>query len=122
MGAAAKRFGDPFTSKEGSFFRSLNEPASGAPRRRPYLSRLMQHLYSRSPELHRRFPDPSGDDLSPFLRWLAITGQDRHGLADFFLTPSGTKPRGSTSVRRRLRSAASDAWTSQTSRRFKHKT
>jgi glycosyltransferase involved in cell wall biosynthesis len=79
----------------------------------------MQHLYSRSLELHRRFPDPAGDDLTDFLRWLAITGQDQHGLANIFLAPSGQKPSGSTSVRRRLRSAASHAWTSQTSRRLK---
>ena len=121
LGPQAHRFSDPFATEGSSYLRYLNEPATATAVGVPYFSRLMQEIYAQQPDLHRELPDPAGADMEAFLGWLARSGQERHRLADVFLEPAGASV-SSTAVsatRRRLSSAASDAWTSNTSRRLK---
>ncbi|MEM8962837.1 MAG: hypothetical protein AAGD38_15235, partial [Acidobacteriota bacterium] len=66
--ARRERFGDPFASGPGSYAAWLNESPKRS-KRRPHLTRLLQHLWRQRPDLQRIFPDPAGEDLSDFSAW-----------------------------------------------------
>lgn len=77
--ARRRRFGDPFhADPPDSFYRWLGQPAPGAPRKPPHLTRLLAQVHRGRPDLVRLFPDPAGRDFPAFSSWLADHG--RHEL------------------------------------------
>ncbi|MDA8019763.1 MAG: glycosyltransferase family 4 protein [Thermoanaerobaculia bacterium] len=110
--AERQRFGDPFeVDGEASFYRWLNEPASGR-RGEGHLSRLMARIHSGRPDLRGAYGDPSGADFSAFSSWMRDAGRYEYRLDEAFLTdlhddrhlprwtPSGLKRRAVGRVRR----------------------
>lgn len=81
-----RRFGDPFDAAgDGSFFRWLNEPASGRRRKPPYLTRLLALFHGARSELQEAFPDVEGADFPAFCSWLADYGRYELRLDEAFL-------------------------------------
>ena len=82
LGDAADAFGDPRdTTREGSYFDWLREPAApGSP-----VTRLWQAVHAARPDLQAAFPDPLGADSPRFIAWTASSGTREHGIPDVFL-------------------------------------
>ncbi|MCP3963839.1 MAG: glycosyltransferase family 4 protein [bacterium] len=84
--AKRRRFGDPFAAgSKDSFFTWLNQPRGVAPRKPPYLSRLLYHLYQTRSDLKRSFPDVERGDFPGFCSWLLEYGRHEFRLDDAYL-------------------------------------
>ena len=104
--ARRHRFGDPFAAAgKTSFFRWLNQPR-GAPKKPPYLSRLLYHLYQTRPDLRRMFPDVERKDFAAFCSWLADFGRYEFRLDEAYLSTVHVESRATLftlgGLRRRL--------------------
>lgn len=104
LGKKRRRFGDPFATGKRSYFEWIQSPVDRSVSEPPYLSRLLQYLYDRRPDLHRFFPDPSQGHLAGFAQWMIESGQQQHGLSPIFLAAlAGTPPSPPPPSRRSLR-------------------
>ncbi|MEM8962681.1 MAG: glycosyltransferase family 4 protein, partial [Acidobacteriota bacterium] len=91
----------------------LNESPKRS-KRRPHLTRLLQHLWRQRPDLQRIFPDPAGDDLSDFSAWALDYGRHEFTLDDAFLATLARPSRADLftlkGIRRRLINRAKRLW------------
>lgn len=115
-------FGNPFeTAPESSFFRWLNAPAPGAPRRPPHATRLLVHLHGQRADLVGSFPRVTGKDFPAFCSWLADYGRHELGLDEAFLTTLHRESRATLltadGLERRLRNRAKRFYHSSAGRR-----
>lgn len=84
--ALRRRFGNPFEAGgEQSFFRWLQEPAAGASKTSPYLTRLLAHIHGSRGDLTSSFPDVAGKDFPAFSSWIADYGRHELKLDPAFL-------------------------------------
>ena len=74
---------DPFRLGAGYF----NAPFDGDDSVRPRISRLLQWMWSQSPELRRGFPDPGGVDRRDLAWWFAHRVASESNLPDAYVQP-----------------------------------
>ena len=123
--ARRARFRDPFaTDDPGNFFRWLNAPQANAQGgRRPYLSRLLYHLYQSRPDLRRGYPDVLRQDFPAFCSWLADYGRHELRLDDAFLETLHRESRATlftaAGIKRRLKNRLKRLYHSEAGKRAK---
>jgi glycosyltransferase involved in cell wall biosynthesis len=87
LGAEVEQFGNPFhTGTEHSYAKWLLQGVDGAPRSESSISRLLDGIYRRRPDLQQVYPRPAGADRNRFLRWVSHFGRDECDL-DLRLVP-----------------------------------
>jgi len=75
------RFGNPFSTEAGSFFRWLNEPVNPKSR----VTRLWRAIHDRRPDLQVAFPNLAGGDGDGFRAWVETSGIREHAISPAFV-------------------------------------
>ena len=94
LGDGARRFGDPFQTGRGSFWRWLQEEAQEG----SGLSRYWHHVYSTRPDVQRMFPDVFGRDRLAYRSWVLNAGRWEHQSPEA-LVPVGPAARRAAALR-----------------------
>ncbi|HUP25279.1 MAG TPA: glycosyltransferase [Thermoanaerobaculia bacterium] len=127
--SARRRFGDPFATGEGSFYRWMLEPVRADVPAGP--SRLLYTVYTSRPDLVESYPDVFDADVERFRDWVLGGGAWELGFDDALLprrapaapvepvTPAVTVAAPRAGLGTRLRASARRAYHSSLSRRFK---
>jgi glycosyltransferase involved in cell wall biosynthesis len=127
--SARRRFGDPFATGEGSFFRWMLDPVRADVPAGP--SRLLYTVYTSRPDLVESYPDIFDADVERFRDWVLGGGAWELGFDDALLPQRVAAPAVETGVAApeaapragglgaSVRGAARRAYHSSLSRRFK---
>ncbi|MBI5640430.1 MAG: hypothetical protein HZA17_08395, partial [Nitrospirae bacterium] len=81
MGDEVKKFGNPFSTGEGSYFEWLNARMDSA---EPPITRLMYEIYNVRNDVQKVYPDIFGSHREGFVAWALTSGKKEYGLSDSF--------------------------------------
>jgi glycosyltransferase involved in cell wall biosynthesis len=83
LGEKVRRFGNPFSTGENSFFLWLNEKLD---RKTPPITRFMYELYKIRSDVQQVFPDLLSRDREGFVAWFLTSGKKEHRLDNVFFS------------------------------------